>query len=376
VDLGSPASPVYDPTVREAVILLVLLTSCRQLLGFESPVVPAEDASPDACDLGGCQVECVQHDQCASEVCLEDGSCADPMMVAYVEREGGALLCSQAAPCGTVQAALATQRGIIKISGTITSVDVVSITRAVVIHAAPKAVLTRVTSGPIIDVDSPGDLTIFDLELSGAVSSIGSGVRLDGGGARLERVRLLGNEGPGVDARNLSTLVLRRSIVAGNLGGGLALENLVFEVSNTIIAQNGSATTNHGGVRAKPAGTATFQHNTIADNVIQLNTGSESGITCDVAFDAHSNIVANNDVDVGCTIRASLFTNGLPPGVGNLVGEPAFLSTENPGDAAYYRIGLTSRAIDNGIGALVIDIDGEARPQGAAPDMGADERSP
>ena len=55
---------------------------------------------------------------------------------------------------------------------------------------------------------------------------------------------------------------------------------------------------------------------------------------------------------------------------GSVYGDPAFV---NP-DAGDYHIGLGSAAVDAGVDAGVsTDIDGDSRPQGTAPDLGADE---
>jgi len=70
----------------------------------------------------------------------------------------------------------------------------------------------------------------------------------------------------------------------------------------------------------------------------------------------------------------SLFEGGsAPQGMGNRAGPPAFVD-ETGND---FHIGPTSAAIDTAAaGSVMVDVDGQARPFGAGPDMGADEYVP
>ncbi|MBA2541299.1 MAG: right-handed parallel beta-helix repeat-containing protein, partial [Deltaproteobacteria bacterium] len=380
------------------VLLLLLLTGCRQLLGFENPIAGTPDDAlvdaPIGCEVSNaCPanapicldeicVECTEasstqcagstpvcgqdnhcrgcatHAECDSEVCLSDGSCADPASVAYVNPNGAGAACELALPCATVPLGVATGRPLLKVSGTVVSMNVVAIDRAIEIHADPGAVLTRASAGPIIDITNPGNVTIYDLVIRDATGG-GAGIKLERGSLRIERVRLLRNDGHGLEARNESTVTVRRCIVSGNRGGGLNIENSTFEVTNTLIVRNGTLGSSSGGARLKPAGASVFELNTIADNVsLNVNT---AGVRCDaavVALDARSNIVTTNALDPNCTFSASLFDTQPPAGAGNIQGSPAFASIDPGNELAdnYYRITAASAAIDNAVSTLAIDI--------------------
>ena len=63
---------------------------------------------------------CTEHSECASAVCLPDGSCAAETDVAYVTGGSGTgTTCTKAAPCATVTAALATPKATIKVTGAV-----------------------------------------------------------------------------------------------------------------------------------------------------------------------------------------------------------------------------------------------------------------
>ena len=74
------------------------------------------------CVSNTCQ-KCTAHAQCASDVCLPDGSCADPALdqVAYVKVNGTGMVCSQLSPCGTLDIGLKKNKPYVKIaSGIVT----------------------------------------------------------------------------------------------------------------------------------------------------------------------------------------------------------------------------------------------------------------
>lgn len=182
-----------------------------------------------------------------------------------------------------------------------------------------------------------------------------------------------------------STLIFDGNIVAGNtadngnptalgaqgLGGGIYTQNL------------------------EGAGVS-MSHNTITDNTARLGGsgmsifggpgapfsvrnciiyGNSFGIVQPYSTD--SNVIVEDGLNItftGCNAD-ELLSPGIPiSGVGNIYAPPQF---GNPASRDYH-LQITSPCVDTGValgsGVAPLDIDGNDRPSGAAPDMGADER--
>ncbi len=395
-------------------LLLLLTAGCRQLLGFESPTVAGSDGPPVdtvdtpitctnpeqrcpaeapicaegicveclATELALCAAEqpvcgsdlhcraCASHDECVSEVCLISGACADEMQVAYVAA-GSTGTCTKQSPCARVALGMQTGKPILKVTGTVTDTISTNLARTVDVYGDPGAVITRTNNGPIVDTSSSGTVTLHDIAISGGTSTNGVGIRGTSGVLVLDRVRVIANQGLGLDLRG-QEVVISRSILAGNLGGGGRIENTKFAISNTLIVQNGSTTTSIGGLRLKADAGSTLELTTIANNTADLNFGNGSGLDCEGSFEAHSSIVTDNTLGGNCAFLASLFDIATP-GTGNRVGDPTFLNTDDTGSADFYRLGAGSAALDGALSTIVVDIDGQPRLTGAS-DMGADER--
>ena len=78
-----------------------------------------------------------------------------------------------------------------------------------------------------------------------------------------------------------------------------------------------------------------------------------------------------------CSFEFSLFNPAIGAGGSNRDGDPKFKNTvaTNPLALDYFRIESSSEAVDRADPAstMMTDIDGDARPNGSAPDIGADE---
>jgi hypothetical protein len=340
------------------------------------------DVATPTCDTTAhtCRA-CAAHRDCDSQACLPSGVCVPEGNVAYVANPGGGTDCTKAAPCATLNAAVAKSTTHIKIQGTMPISDSILSTiasKAVTILADPGAKLQRSTQGPILEVQGDNaDVTIYDLQIREGLGTSGDGVVLSGGNARLtlERVALIGNGGRGVFSASGGKLTMRQCIVSTNTLGGGNIQNIEVEMTNNIIVANGGGGSSTGGLTLAPNVGSVFQYNTVSDNVSSLATDATRGINCVVAFLADSNIVTGNKLGPGCTFNSSLF-DATVLGTGNRIGDPKFknIDTNNPTGNEFYRINAGSMAIDGGeASGVTIDIDGEPRPQGTQNDMGADE---
>jgi hypothetical protein len=169
-------------------------------------------------------------------------------------------------------------------------------------------------------------------------------------------------------------------------GGGLAfVGGNPFTLTNNLVADNHAAEGGGMWFAGHPSGSVLghLLHNTIADNL-----GSGQG----VFMDEDATLILTNTIIAGhygvgiaanasctATLEATLwYDNGMDTdgegtiltGTVNVTGNPSFVDP----DVWDYHLTSGSPAIDAGVEAGVTsDLDGEPRPQGDAPDIGADE---
>ncbi len=345
---------------------------------------PACNTTTNSCE--GCKLS----EDCASQACdVVTGACFTTDQVAYVQANATGN-CNDMSPCGTVQDAFDTGRPVIKIQGTtpVVDADKVTITRDVLVLGDPGATLPIVrTSGPVMfEVTGTASLTVRDLEIS---LIPGDGIKiLDEASVTLDHVFLLGNTKTGVSTTEGKLLVMRGCVVAANKKGGLSLSDIDFEITNTMLVANGATDSGIGGMRSAGHDPAKviFEFNTIADNLTTGVAATKSGVDCGgTMFPAHNNIVAgfNNSfvLDTGCSFDHSLFTGATAPsGQGNMATTDVKFDDTTNGherESDFYRLKVGSPAIDQaGASEITVDIDGQSRPQGLEPDMGADEVMP
>jgi len=216
----------------------------------------------------------------------------------------------------------------------------------------------------------------------------GGGIRVEGGTVRIERNRIIHNKvngyGGGIFVNGKSgpfsfTYVsLDANQVLTNtsngLGAGIAVGGGIVTATNDIIARNfaelpavyvfsGTLNANYWtianngsyGMRVFNGGLVTLRNSVVAGHKVAGLEQSSGG-------DLQADRILSWDNGVPCAGQATC-TNVI-------VGDPKFLSDR----AINYHITAGSAAIDKAVDFTVHDdIDGPGRPQGSAPDLGADE---
>lgn len=306
---------------------------------------------------------CASHDECTSAVCLPDGSCSDGSNVAYVNAAGtDNAMCTKAMPCIKLSSALATARPYVKLTGT-TNEQVSIDNQNVTLLADPGAKLTSTSNGIVLEIKGSSQVAIDGLEITGASGATGYGISLPTG--------------------NTAKLTLQRSRVTNNAAGGISVSGGDFDITNTIVAGNGTSNSSFGGVRfdSTNTGTRRFEFNTITNNSVGM--GLTGGVVCTLVGQAvtfANNIVFNNQIGSGrtqvsgsnCNWTYSDIGPDTVSGTGNINMDPMFANAAQ-GDFHITAASPCKDAADPSA-TLAVDIDGDSRPQGSGRDIGADEQ--
>ena len=231
--------------------------------------------------------------------------------------------------------------------------------------------------------------TIRENSVRGSTSSGarlgGGGVAVDGAGITLKGNRILANTATGYTGGGVAwrggfitvtgNLVLNN---AANWGGGLWAGNAPATVNNNVIADNTAS--GHGSAvyaNTYSPNTPVFSHSTIARN----SGGDGTAIYFeDYGRASFANtIIAGHAIGVGggwgtsISLQQTLWDDNITDTV-TLVNEVGHLTGSAAFAADGYHLTEPSAAVDAGIDAGVTsDIDGDPRPRGHAPDVGADE---
>ncbi len=366
-------------------------TSCRDSLdcGINEPV----------CDSGACR-KCETHPDCPSGACASNGACVAENAIAYVDAGGASTSdCSRSAPCTTVSRALtvASSRLFIVIaSGIYPEVSELSPdAERWIIGAGAAPSLTRSTAGPIITLATGATLHLDNLVIEGAAGTEGAGIyRAASGGLStvyLRGVTIRDNEFVGVYGAFM-TLIAAESVFANNSQEGLRISESNVTIDRCVIVGNGRGADLDGGVfkltnnfvirnksdggyglnlySANPGNQVDF--NTIADNG-STSSAAGWGVNCNVTVPTsmQNNVIARNT-------KQTMGSTCTYPGALIVDNDVTALKFVSPDVAPYdYHLQAGSIAIDaSTISTLDHDFDGDARPNGAHRDVGADEYVP
>jgi hypothetical protein len=254
--------------------------------------------------------------------------------------------------------------------------------------------------------------------LSNTAGSSGGGVWLDRSEATLTDNTIALNTAEqggglyflwtGVDTLN-GNLILSNT---ANTGGGLYLDEVPARLSNTVIRGNTASGTNWwqggGGVHMRVSA-ATFTNCLVADNhspsgggvkmrgssprflhtTIARNTGGGGvhvrleGVIYASNAVLTNTILVSHSVGISVTEGNTVTVNGVlwhdtPITVSRSITTVVTVKNQRTGDPVFavdgYHLTAGSAAIDGGVPSVVTaDIDGDRRPIGAEPDLGADE---
>ena len=335
------------------------------------------------CDASACR-GCATNGECATGVCTTDGSCALASDVGYVAPNGVTTgNCPQNMPCNLVHGTSTGLKYLLLASGTYTNAGSLSLTGTQwLIGVSTKPVITSSATGPIIQIVGTTEIHLENVQISGATGSTdGSGISCTNGGGvlTLRDVVVTQNQVDGLVSMSCSVDAATSQFINN---GGIGLESqsnsltadrcmfsnnqygMTFD-GGTLKASNSFFTRNlKDGVQiSTQINTVDFEFNTVVDN-------GEYGIVANSFHSLPNNVVARNtNLETncnGCQLPGSIVMHGAD------VSTLHFLSPDaQPYD---YHLGAGSIAIDAAVAAtLDHDYDGDARPKGAARDLGADE---
>ncbi len=208
-------------------------------------------------------------------------------------------------------------------------------------------------------------------------------VQGDGIEAQGKRITLTGNRVTGavdnaLKADNVGAWLVVEANIVLDSGTGLAVRSApVFTLANNLLAGNTTSALEVGAAGGAQTGHGFIAHNTLA--------GSGTGVMVWTPF----SVTLVNDIVVSSSVGISVSANALPTatlnvdrtllwgntidpitGTNVLVQDPRFV---NP-IALDYHLQADSPAVNAGANAGVpVDWEGDARPQGTASDLGADE---
>jgi len=233
----------------------------------------------------------------------------------------------------------------------------------------------------------------------------GAGISLEGASPRITDCRFTGcvaeHDGGGLDCRAGSDPLITRCRASGNeagFGGGIAcyrsdpvIDRCLFEdntahsfgggiylyyseslVSSCVV--KGNSASSGAGIRCSAYGSPLILNCTVIDNEASVSGGGVHGSSASAVFTAANSIIWSNSPDEivdfsGSSQVTFCDVSGGWPGEGNIDEDPLFIP---PGG---YHLGDGSPCAEAG-GALFaqLDADGDIRPRGSKPDIGADER--
>ncbi len=347
------------------------------------------------CDRGACRA-CNADSDCASGACAVDGTCVDPTSIIYVAPAGvDAGACSQASPCATIAFAVGQttfdRNQIVLASGTYATTATLfsPAAGALFLHGGGATLTPDDPTQPILTMATSAT-TISNLTITAPTSSAFTIVTTGGGIATMQAITLhdappLGIGGP-VTAHDLTILDSTAAAIHMDFGGVLTLDRATIvggttgiegvatsqgeseiHLTNVMVA----ATTGPGLDLSKTKGDVAFV------TVAYAGTASPTGaqLACGGIVAISSSIFWASDATHLATTGTCMLSStiaGPQAAFGAMNTDPMFV---NP-IASDFHLKPTSPAVDAVSSGPPDDFEGDARPQGAGYDIGADEVTP
>ncbi len=369
LDPGDAATHCTDSGGCAAPTPVCELTSRTCVECLTSPDCASDRPVCEANACRGCRadVECP-----ASNVCLGDGTCADPARVLYASSTGTAPTCTAAAPCSfdTAVGLVTGATDVIKLApGTYDRPAPLSFTHDTILTGEGATLHGTSAQSLALMFDVTGvSLTALNLhfDLAGEIA-----VQCMTGALHLDRVYLI--NGAGGAYANACTVEVSRSRVDANSFYGLYLTGSTVAISNTYITNNGASS--EGGL-VIASSTGMLDHVTMAGNSAMVAGAQAVRCTDSPQLAIRSSIIfghAAPSIDAACMVDHSIVDPDYTGGTGNLAMDPLFVA---PGTRDYHlQAGSPAVGLADPASQLAVDFDGEPRPQpaGSVPDSGADE---
>jgi hypothetical protein len=352
----------------------------------ETNVMACTGATPACAPDHTCEKSCSADTDCASGACLGDGTCADPNAVLWVTRDVAAGTCTLTDKC-----TLAVALTMVSATKNVIHLD------ALGYHFATGFTLTghftmtgagdgtnvasiAVDTGNVFTITSQNFVTIDFLQFGGtAATQPDEGVECTNGTLFARKIGIAFTKGIAINTSGCG-FRLERSIIHDAAGGAIEIGGgSVSTLFDNMIFRNGNPTTaGVGGVfftgSVDPA--TRFEFNTIVDNVATAGSQSTGGVSCDSPFAGANNIIARNAIGASTTV-ANAQTFGECTYATSLVqADVTNLLFASPDAAPFsYKLTTGSAAVDMATTAstVMVDFEGDSRPQGAQDDIGADE---
>jgi Right handed beta helix region len=412
----------YPGAMFRVVIAILILAGCRFDLPANSGLIDAAERctqSHDDCvclqppgvcvectadDEHNCTVDkprcgadnrcrgCRANSECASDACLENGTCATATQVVYVAPNGASTGgCGQAAgqnECSLAQAMteLSTQRPILRLAAgnyAVSGADGLDFNTKSGTVIARDATITRGPTGPVLTVRNGQSLKLVGGTLKGPSMSDGikcsQNARLQVHQATIEAMTESGIES------DTCELTVSRSTIRNNDGGGINMTSSakVATITNNFVYRNGKGTMSPvGGMVLKVAAGSKIELNTVVDNQANTTSTSAGGIRCDhdgQAYDVPRNLIYRNTGGFDGMVQViGMCTSNGSYKQAAAVGENA-IGLERPNDSTNPSYRLTAASppdtIRDAFDCRELDFEGDIRPAptGGKCDFGADE---
>jgi len=347
-----------------------------------------DGASPSCNSDNTCTESCKTDADCTdSGACLADGSCAETNRVLYVTADAATGDCSKANKCELTKALT-----LVDATKNVIHLDPLTYTFAQGFMLTGTFTLTglgailHVGAGQEVFFISGGnDVTIDFIEFGGVAGGARPDEAIDCVNATLtlRKVTISNLAGIGINSSGCGFRMERSIVHDAQLGGVQIGGGTPFAIFDNIIHHNGdfAAQSTLGGIRllGSTGNGSRLEFNTIVDNASGPNgvAPNAGGVACSTQamLAAANNIIARNASN-GATSDTTQTAGPCTFPTSITTADVTALKFASPDTAPLsYKLTAGSSAIDQATtpSTVKIDFEDEARPQGSASDIGADE---